>query len=152
MELFTEDTLLAIKPIWGDARGRCFAHIPDQGGRTMPIDEVMQGRWCLLVEEEPYSTDSRTIIEFRGGRILGEDGVASPYYSNGNTIFAPLGEQVALTVNPGDGETGTTAPELANDAATVQARRNYVVRGWQRRYCRMCDADPPTRVTACVNS
>lgn len=30
----------------------------------MAIDEIIQGRWCLVAEKEPYSTEGRTLLTF----------------------------------------------------------------------------------------
>lgn len=87
----------------------------------MSIEQAMQGKWCLLVEEEPYRDEGRTVIEFRDGVLVGSDGVANTYHVAGNTITAQLADQYTITVNPGDPETGTVAPEVAPDAKTVRA-------------------------------
>ena len=87
----------------------------------MSIEQTMQGKWCLLVEEEPYRDEGRTLIEFRDGAIVDNDGVKSAYRVDGNTLIAPLGDQVTLAVNPGDTEMRAPANGLPADADTVQA-------------------------------
>lgn len=87
----------------------------------MSIEETMQGKWCLLVEEEPYSTEGRTLIEFRDGSLIDADGVENPYRIEGNTLVAPLADQVTLTVNPPDVETATLPLDLPAETARAQA-------------------------------
>lgn len=85
------------------------------------IEQTLQGKWCLLVEEEPYSTEGRTLIEFRDGAIVNEDGVRTAYRIEGNTIVAPLADQVTLTVNPGDAEIHRVADDIPADVDQVPA-------------------------------
>ena len=57
----------------------------------MSIEETLQGKWCLLVEEEPYSTEGRTLLEFRNGSFVDNDGVESPYRVDGNASLPRTG-------------------------------------------------------------
>ena len=87
----------------------------------MSIEQTLQGKWCLLVEEEPYSTEGRTVLIFRDGMMMDSDGVISPLHVQGETVTAQLDDNVLLTINPGDAETRQAPADLPADADRVQA-------------------------------
>lgn len=81
----------------------------------------MQGKWCLLVEEQTYREEGRTLLEFRDGVMIDGDGAETPYQVVGNSIRAQLADQVTIEINPGDIETGAPGRDLADDVGNVQA-------------------------------
>jgi len=87
----------------------------------MSIEETLQGKWCLLIEEEPYSTEGRTLLEFRNGSIVDNDGVKNPYRVDGNTLPVGLGDCVTLTVNTEDPETDLPAFPVPVSATRLPA-------------------------------
>ncbi|MDB5575518.1 MAG: hypothetical protein JWR80_694 [Bradyrhizobium sp.] len=87
----------------------------------MSVETTMQGKWCLLVEEEPYHPEGRTVLTFRNGLVVDGDGAISPYHINGNTLTTLIGQDVTLSTNPGGPDTKGVAADLAISEERVQA-------------------------------
>lgn len=87
----------------------------------MSVGQALQGKWCLLIEQEPYSTEGRTLLEFRDDRLFGSDGLLSRVHVDGNTLTAALADNVTLIANPDDAETGVAAFTLPSGIARVPA-------------------------------
>lgn len=87
----------------------------------MSIKETLQGPWCLLVEEEPYSTEGRTVLTFRDGMMMDGDGVISPLDVDGETVTTRLADNVRLTINPGDVEMRMPPASLPADVERIHA-------------------------------
>lgn len=82
----------------------------------MPIADTIKGKWCLLVEEEPYSTEGRTLLNFGDGMLVDHDGEVDRYRVDGETVSVWLAENVELVINPPDVETRTPAADIPADA------------------------------------
>ncbi|MDB5709577.1 MAG: hypothetical protein JWL96_1647 [Sphingomonas bacterium] len=87
----------------------------------MSIKQAIQGKWCLLIEEEPYSTEGRTLLIFRDGLLLNGDGVIGPYSVHAETLTVELADRVRLAVNPGDPETDLPASTVPSGATRLPA-------------------------------
>ncbi len=69
----------------------------------------------------PYAPDAPDPLSFQNGMVSDEDGQIGSYRIEGDTVLAPLGDNVELVINPGNSETDVEAPALAEGAVSLQA-------------------------------
>ena len=87
----------------------------------MTTESVIVGHWSLLIAESLYVSDRPDVLSFRDGLVSNETGQIGPYRIEGNTVFAPVCNNVELVINPGNSETGVEGPLLADGAVSVPA-------------------------------
>ena len=87
----------------------------------MTTESVLTGNWSLTIEKSPYAPDAPDLLSFRDGMVSDVDGQIGSYRIEGNTVFAPLGDNVELVINPGNSETDEEAPALPEGAVSLQA-------------------------------